>query len=313
MSSWKTYPKIYAIGHKAIQALFYEDVLVEEKVDGSQFSFGLFEEVVDGTIEHVLRFRSKNVEFSLENANAMFTEAVASVLAVKDRLHVGWAYRGEFLQKPKHNVLAYDRAPTNGVIIFDINDGEESYLSYDDKAREAETLGFEVVPLLFRGKISSVVDLEKLLERTSVLGGQKIEGFVIKNYARFGMDKKALMGKFVSEAFKEKHKVDWANDNPAAGDVINKLVATYRTSARWDKSIIHLRERGLLEGTPRDISLIIKEVPKDLLAECEDEIKDILWNWARNKVMRGINQGLASYYKEILMKSQVFAPEEVKQ
>ncbi len=41
-------------------------------------------------------------------------------------------------------------------------------------------------------------DLYALLEKESILGG-KVEGIVVKNYARFGKDKKVLMGKYVSE------------------------------------------------------------------------------------------------------------------
>jgi hypothetical protein len=40
MSSWHSYSSIYALGHKALAELFMEPVLIEEKVDGSQFSFG---------------------------------------------------------------------------------------------------------------------------------------------------------------------------------------------------------------------------------------------------------------------------------
>ena len=35
-----SYPKVYAIGHRAIGDIFKDTVLVEEKIDGSQFSFG---------------------------------------------------------------------------------------------------------------------------------------------------------------------------------------------------------------------------------------------------------------------------------
>jgi hypothetical protein len=52
MSSWHSYPSIYNLGHRALTDLFSGGlVLVQEKVDGSQFSFGL----IDG----VVRFRSK--------------------------------------------------------------------------------------------------------------------------------------------------------------------------------------------------------------------------------------------------------------
>lgn len=295
-TSWHSYPKVWAIGHGAVTELFYDDVIVQEKVDGSQFSFGRF----SGEI----KMRSKGQELITDAPEKMFLKGAEAVMALKDKLVEGWTYRGEYLQKPKHNVLAYDRNPTNHIILFDINTGEETYLSYEEVAAEAKRLELEVVPILYSGKVSSAVDLERLLEATSVLGGQKIEGFVCKNYARFGRDKKALMGKFVCEDFKEKHKKDFNVDNPKQNNIVDLLVAQYRTPARWDKAIIHLREAGVIEGSPKDIGKIIKEVPKDLLAECEQEIRDQLMQWALPHLMRGVNRGLAEYYKEKLFKSQ---------
>lgn len=296
MRSWHSFPKVWAIGHGAVTELFYDEVVVQEKVDGSQFSFGVF----DG----ILKVKSKNKEIDLDDPEKMFSKAIATAGALKDKLTPGYTYRGEYLEKPKHNVLAYDRVPVNNIILFDINSGEETYLSYPELVAEGQRLGLEVVPLLFQGKISTSVDLENLLERTSVLGGQKIEGFVVKNHSRYGKDKKALMGKWVSEAFKEKHKVDWKEGNPGKNDIIQILIGQYRTPARWDKSIIHLKELGQLENSPKDIGKVIAEVPKDLLAEAEDEIKQALFDWAYKDIVRGINRGLAEYYKELLFKSQ---------
>lgn len=296
MSSWHSYPKVYAIGHGAVAELFLDDIIVEEKVDGSQFSFGIF--------NGELKLKSKNNDLIETAPEKMFDLAVETVLSIKDKLVDGWTYRAEYLQKPKHNVLAYDRTPYKNIILFDINTGEETYLSRREKESEAIRLGLEIVPLLFEGKVSSEVDLEKLLTTTSVLGGQKVEGFVCKNYSRFDKQKKALMGKFVSENFKEKHKKDWKEENPGQNDIIELLIAMYRTTARWDKAIIHLKEAGQLEGNPTDIGKVVKEVPKDLLSECEDEIKKYLMDWALPKLMRGVNRGLAQYYKERLMKSQ---------
>lgn len=296
MTSWHSFTKVWALGHGAITELFYDDVIVEEKIDGSQFSFGIF--------NGELKIRSKGQEMILDAPEKMFNKAVETVISLKDKLVDGFTYRAEYLQKPKHNVLAYDRVPNGNLIIFDINNAEESYLPYELKLAEASRLGLEVVPLLFKGKISSSVDLENLLQTPSILGGQKIEGFVAKNYNRFGKDKKALMGKFVSEAFKEKHKKDWKEENPGQNDIVQILIDTYRTPARWDKAIIHLKERGLLENSPKDIGKIIKEVPSDLITECGDEIKEVLFKWAYQHLIRGVNRGLAEYYKEKLMKSQ---------
>ena len=299
--SWHSYPKVYAIGHAYLRDLFTDPVIVEEKIDGSQFSFGIF----NGEV----KIRSKGKEMLLDAPEKLFQKAVDTVLALKDKLVDGWTYRGEFLQKPKHNVLAYDRTPANNIILFDINTGEENYLDYGAKQAIARDLGLEVVPLLYEGKITSAAELEALLERTSVLGGQKIEGFVVKNYQRFGRDGKALMGKFVSENFKEKHKKDWKIENPGASDIIQISTDAYRTPARWDKAIIHLKELGQLEDSPKDIGKLMKEVPRDLLAECEQEIKQELFDWAYSKIVRGVVRGLPEYYKERLMKRQ-FETEE---
>lgn len=43
MESWTSYPKIWNVGHAAVATMFDHPVLVEEKVDGSQFSFGRFD------------------------------------------------------------------------------------------------------------------------------------------------------------------------------------------------------------------------------------------------------------------------------
>jgi hypothetical protein len=282
------------MGHRAIEELLLDSVLVEEKIDGSQFSFGRF--------NGELRVRSKGKEMISDAPEKLFKDAVATVAALE--LRDGWTYRGECLQKPKHNSLAYERTPKGNVIIFDINSDEERYLSYEEKQAEAARLGLEIVPLLFAGKIESANDVRSFLELTSVLGGQKIEGVVIKNYSRFGRDKKALMGKYVSESFKEVHKNEWGKSNPKQGDIIIRLIEMFKTPTRWDKAVIHLAERGELENSPRDIGKLILEVKTDLKKECVDEIKDTLFSWAIDSVLRGSVGGLPEWYKQKLLDGQ---------
>lgn len=293
-TSWHSYPKIYALGHKAITELFKDDVLVEEKIDGSQFSFGRF----DGE----LKCRSKGAQINSDYPEKMFAEAVEVVKNLD--LHNGWTYRAEYLKSPKHNALSYDRIPRNHLIIFDINTGEESYLSYSEKKDEAERLGLEIVPILYCGKIDEPKVLLDFLETTSILGGQKIEGMVIKNYLRFGEDKKVLMGKYVSEAFKEVHNGDWKENNPTNKDVIQRLILSLKTPARWQKAVQHLRERGRLTDSPKDIGLLIKETQEDIVNEETDFIKDALYKNAISHIRRGVSGGIAEWYKEELMKKQ---------
>ena len=76
-------------------------------------------------------------------------------------------------------------------------------MGYEIKKAEAERLGLECVPLLYKGMIKSPDELLKFLDAESILGGTKIEGVVVKNYNLFTLEKKIAMGKFVREDFKE--------------------------------------------------------------------------------------------------------------
>lgn len=301
MNSWHTYPKVYALGHAAISELLLDGVIVEEKVDGSQFSFGKFTGE-DGV--PFLRCRSRGAELNILIPDNMFKKGVENVQAIFDQLHVGWTYRGEYMMKPKHNTLCYDRVPTNNIIIFDINIGEEIYLPYYEKEKEATRLGFETVPLLHDGTVADISQFRSFLDNISILGGQKIEGVVVKNYSRFSRDGKAMIGKFVSEAFKEVHQSDWKDRNPTNKDIIQILATKYTSKARWDKSIQHLREAGLLENSPRDIGSLIKAVPQDILEECATEIKEELFKFAWKEIARCVTRGLPEYYKEKLLEKQ---------
>lgn len=300
MSSWHSYPSVTNLGHPSTISLLDGEVYVEEKVDGSQFSFG----VIDG----VLRMKSKSNELIIDAPEKMFTKAVETVkqLQAGGNLHPEWTYRAEYLAKPKHNVLAYDRIPRGHLVIFDINTEEETYLPWREKAWEAEQMGLEVVPLLYQGKVESADQLRALLETASFLGGQKVEGVVIKpvKYDLFGRDKKVVLGKFVSEQFKEVAKSTWKVNNPGKVDTIEVLGMQYRSQARWLKAVQHLREAGTLEMSPRDIGALIKEVPQDVMKECREEILETLWKWAWPNIARASVRGLPEWYKQWLLDQQ---------
>ena len=110
----RTYPSVYALGHKAITELLLDPVVVQEKVDGSQFSFGL----LDG----VLHMRSKGAVVDPRSHDKMFAGAVETVCKLQERglLEDGWTYRAEVLAKPKHNTLCYARVPVGNLVLFDI-------------------------------------------------------------------------------------------------------------------------------------------------------------------------------------------------
>lgn len=311
-----SYPSIYNFGHRAVADLLVGPVYVQEKVDGSQFSFGIAPDPTTG--EMVVLTKSKGATVYRETADKLFKSAVEYVHSIKDSLTPGYTYRGEVLCRPKHNTLAYDRVPRHNLVIFDINTSEETYLAYSEVIVEATRLDLEVVPLLHAGEVKSADELRAFLEKDSFLGGQKIEGVVVKpiGYQLFGIDKKALMGKFVSELFKEVHGGEWRKNNPNQNEIVEKVALMFKTPARWNKSIQHLREAGQITDSPQDIGKLMKEINVDTLKECETEIKEELFKAAWPKIARIITAGFPEYYKQQLLNKQFentnTKPEELK-
>ncbi len=136
-TSYHSYPKVHALGHRGIAEILQEPVIVEEKVDGSQFSFGVF----DGE----LKCRSKGQQLIIDAPEKLFNHAVATSIELAPILRDGWTYRCEYLQKPKHNTISYSRVPEKHLIVFDVNSGHEHYLSRDEKVAEAARIGNDIV------------------------------------------------------------------------------------------------------------------------------------------------------------------------
>lgn len=163
-------------------------------------------------------------------------------------------------------------------------------------------LGLEVVPCFYRGSIKSHDELTKWLETDSVLGGQKVEGVVVKNYHQLCMVGNLSwpsFGKCVRTDFKEKHGKDWKSLY-FPSNKLEAFVGGFRTEARWNKAIQHLRERGELSGEPKDIGPLMKEIAVDLKEEEEENIKTWLFGHFLSQICRKAQSGLPEYYKQKL-------------
>src|SRR3990167_2954205 len=250
---------IYQIGHKAVSGILDGPAVVEEKIDGSFFSFSICEGEV--------HCRSKGATLNVLAPEKMFAAGIETVKEIAPLLKEGWQYRVEYQAKPHHNALTYSRIPNKHIIIFDILTGEEEYLPYGAKAQEAGRLGLETVHLLHVGPVPNLDVFRTMLETESILGGQKIEGVVIKRYDLFGLDKKALFAKYVSEAFREVHAAAWKQANPGQGDIIQILIATQ----------------------------------EDIEKECREEILDDVWKWLWPKIRRGVVSRLPEWLKDQLL------------
>ena len=300
MNRIRGYSSPFGIGHKALQDFWEGTIYITEKIDGSQFSFGL----VDGE----LVCRSRRVEINQLDPG-MFKLGVETVQAAVDfnLLEDGWTYRGEYLSKPKHNTMAYDRVPAGNIILFDIDVGDQDYItSWSEVERQADLLGLECAAFLgvFETKPDMTI-LNALLNTESALGGGKIEGIVMKNYDLWGIDKKVLMAKLVSQEFIEKHSRSWGGRNPGKKQFIATVIEGLATEARWMKAVQHLREAGTIEGEMQDIPEIMREIGRDVESELAEEIRDALYKHFWHEIKRGLTRGMPIWYKGLLQDEQM--------
>jgi len=288
------FPKIFAVGQDYIADLFLDEVEITEKIDGSQFVFG--------RVNGEAKCRSKGKEQYEGAVDKMFMDAwdyVHSVDLPNDIL-----FYGEYLRKPKHNTLCYQRIPRNHIVIFGASTPGDTFVSeYEELAELAGSIDLEAVPLIYQGLIKSADELKAMLETDSYLGGTKVEGVVVKNYARpfllGGQPIPLMCGKFVSEAFKEKHISGWSKENTSKGKW-DAFKDGFRTDARFEKAVQHLRDNGELENSPRDIGKLIAEAKRDIAEEERDAILKFLWQEFSPELMRRATFGLPEWYKEKL-------------
>lgn len=284
------------MGHRLLKDYFDGKVIVQEKIDGSQFSFGL--------IDDTLWCRSKNMMIDPHQPEKMFVKACETVIHLQEEygLTPGWIYRGEFLGKEKHNALTYERVPEQYIILYDIDQGGRDYVSTATLRQESWRLYLEFAPILgvLDSQTPTLEELQKYLKRPSILGG-RVEGVVLKNYSRYDDHGNLLMAKYVSSEFKESHRAK--EFKATKKGTIQQIIEDLRTEARWNKAIYHLRDDGKLEFELKDIPVVIREVIADTFKDHTEDIKERLFKSAHKDIRTGIVKGLAEYYKDWLVEN----------
>jgi hypothetical protein len=300
MKTLSHYPKALTLGSAMTSKIFDGSVIVQEKVDGSQFRFGKNE---DGEI----LFGSHRQNWpDVGCVDGMFKPAVQYLSGLTDVLAAvpnDTYFFAEYLSKPKHNTLSYQRTPTNNLVLFDclING---SWADRDSLKNVALSFGIDLIPELGLGTDFSVDDLRPLHDRESYLGGEKVEGVVIKNYGKsilLGGQVMPLFVKFVRSGFKEQNDVNFRATNPK--DNLADYILSFRAEPRWIKAVQHLREDGTLTDSPKDIGPLIREIKHDIRTEESASIKDALYKFFIDEIVRRSTGGFPEWYKEQLIKS----------
>lgn len=290
-----SYTKILNLGSAGTEKAFDGDVVVQEKVDGSQFRFGVNE-------EGKVLVASKKVSFENGCDNDMFLKGYEFVMnsAAIASLPSDTYIFGEYLQSPRHNSLEYGRTPKNNIVIFDcLINGK--WMSREELEELANRLEVDVIPQYAVGNLTPD-GVRAMLGKQSFLGNAEIEGVVVKNYTQtllLGGQVFPLFTKFVSEKFKEVHGKN--KEYQPRKSKLQDLIDSYRTEARWEKAFQHLRDSDELELDPRDIPKLMASVGKDIHEEEAENIKEELFKIVWKDINRKATAGLPEWYKQKLL------------
>lgn len=296
----KKYPKIRTVGHREVENLLPgEDIVVQEKIDGSNFTFGR-----DAGGELFCLSRNQKLSMADGADNGMFNKAVAFVKSIADGVPLATLFRCEYLQSPKHGVINYSRVPLNNLVLFEV-EGQNSYgdwvpATLIESGIEHYALKFGIEPVRFfhsgeLGLDGLIDSFDKWMQTESQLGGTRPEGVVIKNRRAFTESGEMCRAKLVRQEFKEQMA---HNKEAGKPNTVHELGFRFGGKPRWQKAIQHLKEQGLIKGGPEDIGILMREIGRDVEEECIDEIKDALWKRFRKDVLSGAAQGFVDWYKK---------------
>ena len=297
------YPKILNVGNPSLENLFKGPVVIEEKVDGSQFRVWFD---ADGKIH----YGSKAVDYDDEHPpDRMFVPAIAEAEKHFSTLHenmAGFFFVFEFLATAQQNALTYARIPNDHLVLLEICQNGR-WLIRSEKERWAEALGFEIVPVLVQGEINSVDELERLLERESFLGDVTVEGIVIKNYGQFHtfsyLAGAPVFAKYVRQEFRELNRQVWG----VGKSLEERVMEHFPLEPRWEKTVQHLRDAGKLGSGVKDIGLLMVAVEDDFESESKALVQELLWKEFSHGLRKMARRGFAEWYKKRLLQDSMEA------
>ncbi len=303
------YQKIQQPYHKEVQNIWKGHIVVEEKIDGSQFRIEIIKngEISCGSHHQELSMVDSMFKLGTDQAQEIF-KSLPENMTGADKITVFC----EYLSKPKQNTIAYSRTPGKNLVVFDVM-YDDKYLNRKLKENFVNLYeGLEITPLLWEGEGKDFTDEIKaeILLKPSYLGHQggydKVEGIVVKAYDNYYdvnrypyLQGQWLCTKIVNESFQEKNKVE----NPGVGGKMQKLKDSVNSEARWRKAVQHLKERGELLNEMKDMAKLAPEVQNDLLEEEKENIKEELWKLYGKSIIHNSIKGLPEWYKEQLVEN----------
>ena len=267
-----------------------EDIVIQEKIDGSNASIRYDEE--SGT----LKAFSRRLELSADNTLNGFWDYVQTLNldTFKEILGSRYIVFGEWMGA-KH-AIKYPENVYGKFWMFDVWDTQtEQYLPYEETRSFYDKLiacgnegnKFNFVPVFYIGKFESWEKTSELVGRTEVGAEPTGEGIVIKrqNCLDSKSSRLPFYVKIVSEQFSEVHKSKKQKaidpETIAKKEANLALAATIVTPQRIQKMLYKFIEDGLLpqdwdEHNLKDISKILPNaIYKDCVKEENETVQQV--------------------------------------
>lgn len=253
-----------------------DDIVIQEKVDGSNFSIRYDNE------NNIVRAYSRKTELNEQNnlRGAYEWSQSLNVDLVKKVLGNNLVLFAEYLVK--HTVV-YPEERYNNVYCFDVYDTlQEKYLLQSEVKNIVSQLGLTYAPDFYVGKFVSWEHCNSFVGKTD-LGGEYGEGVVVKNQSRLNDTNTRLPYyiKIVGEKFCEikqtKHKpIDM--EKLKINQIQEELVSSVVTEARVSKLLNKMVDEGLIpyDWDEHNMSVIAKNIGKEVFYDCKKEEPEVV-------------------------------------
>lgn len=268
-----TFEKIVREG-KLISHSQGDPVVIYEKLDGANASFGLFTNE-EGEVEFSVRSRNSilNIHKALHGWFGYAHEKIKPVLCnleAEKSIVDDLIFYGEWLIKHK---VAYKPECYKEFYLFAVYSSKnDRYFDNDIVEYWADILNLKMAPILYKGRFTRVSDYQELVGKSEMTFSPNTgEGIVIFNMNPDNQGGELLCRtKWVSQAFSEvsKHRVQKVAELAESAIWMNQFL----TDSRIDKAIMKLNEEGNLPEIKfanfGDIARpVIEYVYKDVLEE----------------------------------------------
>ncbi len=279
-------------------------VIVQEKVDGSQFSV----QNIDG----VLHFSNKGK--IIPGKSQIYINTFVSLANKLSYFKEGYIYHGEAMRSLRPNTIVYDRVPRYYWILYEVIRISDNYMLTPEEVKEMIVgTNIEFLEPLYDNKYDEIpkntykdiVDDIMLNISTnklqSLLGGVP-EGVVFKAINRVDDGTyRHRKNKFVRKEFAElnhtrKSKIADVSDD----EFIESIGLIYNVEPRFQKAKQHLEENNKWKSNNNaNVGSMVGELDIDLLKEAEEDIKNMLFCRFWESIKKNARKDLLNYMSNL--------------